>query len=382
MSIAPLRPTSPPRSAYVHVPFCRHRCGYCNFTVLAGRDDLAGAYLDALATELSALSNPRLVETLYLGGGTPTRLVGAELDRLLLLAREWFPLEASGEWTVEANPGDLSGESIAQLVDAGVTRLSLGVQSLNEAKLRRLERDHTPDQVRGVVETARTAGLEVAIDLIFAAPGETLADWRRDLRDAIALGLTHASTYGLTYEKGTSFWSRRRRGDLTELGDDLQRAMYVEAIECLTAAGLEHYEVSNHAQPGRRSRHNETYWAGRAYYAAGPGAARYVGGVRETNHRSVATWLRRVTAGESPVAERDELTDEETARELLVFALRRLEGVDRGVFRAATGYAIDRLAGEAIGRLVEHGLLADDGARVRLTREGLLVSDAIWPELL
>lgn len=366
------------------MPFCRHRCGYCNFAVITGRDDLAPRYLAALDQELSALGSPRPVETLYLGGGTPTRLAVPQLDQLLALARRWFPAlpGAVPEWTVEANPGDLSAEAIRLLADHGVTRISLGVQSLDREKLTLLERDHTPDQVAAVVEQAKASGLSMAIDLIFAAPGETLAGWERDLTAMLALRPDHASTYGLTYEKGTSYWSRRLRGDLAELDDDLQRDMYVLAIDRLAAAGFEHYEVSNFAGPGGRSRHNESYWSGREWYAAGPGAARYIDSARETNHRSTTTWLRRVEAGASPVAEREELTPVQTAHERLVFGLRRLEGVRRAGFSEATRFNLDALAGGAIARFVDLGLLADDGETVRLTRNGLLVSDAIWPELL
>jgi oxygen-independent coproporphyrinogen-3 oxidase len=373
-----------PRSAYLHVPFCRHRCGYCNFAVVAGRDDLAPAYLRALGVELAQLGTPRPVETLYLGGGTPTRLALPLLDELLTLARTWFPVleGVEPEFTVEANPGDLSAEAIGLLATHGVTRLSLGVQSLNPAKLAHLERDHTPDDVHRVVRAAQDVGLHVAIDLIFAAPGETLDAWRDDLDAAISLGPTHASTYGLTYEKGTSFWSRRSRGDLAELGDELQRSMYELAIDRLAERGFEHYEVSNFAQPGRRSRHNESYWTGREWFAAGPGAARYIDGVRETNHRSTTTWIRRLEIGASPVAEREELTPEEKARERLVFGLRRLEGVRREDFAAQTGYEIDALAGKEIERFASLGFLSSDAEGVRLTRAGLMVSDAIWPELL
>ncbi|TWU00059.1 Oxygen-independent coproporphyrinogen-III oxidase-like protein [Botrimarina colliarenosi] len=377
-------PTVLPTSAYLHVPFCRHRCGYCNFAVVAGRDDLVPAYLRALATELAQLTTPRPIETLYLGGGTPTRLPTPRLDELLTLARRWFPPQAgvAPEFTVEANPGDLTVETVRLLARHGVTRLSLGVQSLNPAKLRQLERDHTPADVRQVVDAAHDAGIAPAIDLIFAAPGETLEAWRADLDEALTLRPSHVSTYGLTYEKGTSFWSRRLRGDLSELGDDLQRGMYELAIDRLAEAGLEHYEVSNFARPGRRSRHNESYWTGREWYAAGPGAARYVGGVRETNHRSTTTWIRRLENGEPPVAEREELSPEERARERLVFGLRRLEGVRYDAFAAQTHHEVAELAGEAIARFVSLGLLVDDGQVVRLTRNGLMVSDAIWPDLL
>ena len=374
-----------PTSAYIHVPFCRHRCGYCNFAVVTGRDDLVDDYLRAIEEELSRISKPQPVRTLYIGGGTPTRLPSESLDALLRLVSHWFPpLEGDryAEWTVEANPGDFSEGTIELLAERGVTRLSLGVQSLNAKKLGQLERDHTPEQVEQVLCEAKAAGLEVAVDLIFAAPGETLDDWLVDLEQAIALAPNHVSTYGLTYEQGTSFWSRRLKGTLNELGEDLQRDMYLAAIDRLTAAGLVHYEISNHAQPGCRSQHNEAYWAGEEYFAVGPGAARYIDGIRSTNHRSTTTYLKRVLAGGSPVAEQEELTPEERARERLIFGLRRLEGVERDWFHRVTGYELDALAGPTIEQHVEWGLLEDNGKRVRLTRQGLLVSDAIWPEML
>jgi oxygen-independent coproporphyrinogen-3 oxidase len=224
--------------------------------------------------------------------------------------------------------------------------------------------------------------MQIALDLIFATPDESLDDWSADLDSALTLQPDHISTYGLTFERGTAFWGRRLRGDLAEVDEELQRDMYALAIDCLTAAGYEHYEVSNFARPGCRSRHNQVYWSGDGYFAYGPGAARYIHGVRETNHRSTTTYIKRVLAGDSAVAEREELPREARARELLVFGLRRIEGVSRIQFRARTGVEIDELAAAALHKFVDLGLLADDGDRIRLTREGLFVSDALWPEFL
>ncbi|TWT88634.1 Oxygen-independent coproporphyrinogen-III oxidase-like protein [Pseudobythopirellula maris] len=373
---------TPLRSAYVHVPFCRHRCGYCNFSVVAGRDDLEGDYLRAVELELGSLRQAEQVATLYFGGGTPTRLSPDGLARLCDAVAERLPLAEGGEWTVEANPADLEEGVLALLAERGVTRLSLGAQSFDAAKLQRLERDHRPEDIARCVVAAQGAGMQVSIDLIFAAPGETLDGWVADLDAATALAPDHVSSYGLTYEQGTSFWSRLRRGDLSQADEELERSMYLTAIDRLAAAGLEHYEVSNFARPGRRSRHNETYWTGREWWAFGPGAASFVGGVRRTNHRSTTTYLKRVLAGESPVAESEELTPDERARERLVFGLRRIEGVDLAELSAETGRDLEELAGAAIARFVVHGLLEREASRVRLTREGLLVSDALWPELL
>lgn len=376
--------STPPaaRAAYVHVPFCRRRCGYCNFTVVAGRDDLADAYLAAVEQEMAALTAPRPIETLFFGGGTPTQLPPAKLRRLFDAVRCWFPLIRGGELSVEANPADLGDETLAVLAAAGVTRISLGVQSFDDTKLRLLERDHDGFAARRAVEAARSVALSVSLDLIFAAPGESLAAWQRDLAAAVELQPDHVSTYGLTFEKGTAFWTRRQKGQLADVDEEAQRAMYEAAIDRLVPVGYEHYEVSNFARPGHRCRHNEAYWRGDEYFAVGPGASRYLGGRRETNHRSTTTYIARVLAGRSPVAEIDELSPADRARERLVFALRRMEGVRRDWFAAATGLAIDELAGVALRRYVERGLLADDGLTVRLTREGLLVSDALWPALL
>jgi oxygen-independent coproporphyrinogen-3 oxidase len=371
-----------PRAAYVHVPFCAQRCGYCNFTLVAGRDDLVPDYLRAIEQELSLLGEPREVDTLFLGGGTPTQLQPDDLARLLAIVGRWHPLAEGGEASCEANPADLGAEKVAVLAETGVTRLSLGAQSFDANKLQRLERDHRAEDIRRAVELARPRLQSLSLDLIFAAPDESLDGWRGDLDAALALEPDHLSTYGLTFEKGATFWSRLQQDELKQAGDALERAMYTTAIETLCDAGFEHYEVSNFARPGHRCRHNEVYWTGGGYYAVGPGAARYVDGRREVNHRSTTTWLKRVLAGQSPVAEAETLEPEDSARERLVFGLRRLEGVRRADFIAATGFDFDVLAGPPLQRFVAANLLADNGQFVRLTRAGLLVSDSLWPEFL
>lgn len=377
------RPTVSPSAAYIHVPFCRHRCGYCNFTLVAGRDDLIDTYLDALARELSGLQQPREIETLFFGGGTPTHLPTRQMERLFQLVRHWFPLASGGEWSVEANPSDLDEEKTRILAAAGVTRISLGAQSFHRPKLEFLERDHRAAEIERAFALARGFAQSVSLDLIFGVSGETLADWERDLSAALSLGPDHLSTYGLTYEKGTVFWSRLARGELTRVEEESERAMYLLAIDTLASAGFEHYEVSNFTRAGHRCRHNETYWTGGQHYAAGPGAARFIAGRRETNHRSTTTYIARVLAGRSPVAEAEELGPEDAARERLVFALRRLEGIDVAEFAAATGgFTVEQLGGDALPRLIDRGLLALSDNRLRLTRAGLLISDAIWPEFL
>jgi oxygen-independent coproporphyrinogen-3 oxidase len=350
--------------------------------LIAGRDDLVDEYLRAVEIELQCLGEPREVDTLFFGGGTPTHLSADKLRRLIALVQRWFLPRAGCEFSVEANPSDLSESVLALLAEEGVTRISLGGQSFDAGKLRTLERDHSPDDLRRAVEAAKAAVKSVSLDLIFGVPGETLDVWRADLAAAIALCPDHLSTYGLTFERGTAFWARLHAGRLLRLDEELERAMYATAIDTLAAAGFEQYEVSNFARTGHRCRHNEVYWAGDGYFAIGPGAASYVDGRREINHRSTTTYLKRVLAGQSPVAESESLEASDRAREALVFGLRRLAGVERDSFAERTGFEIDALVGEPLGRMVSLGLLVDDGRRVRLTRDGLFVSDSIWPRFL
>lgn len=373
---------SPPRSAYIHIPFCRHRCGYCNFTVVAGRDDLAERYLDALAREISSLGTPRQVDTIYIGGGTPTRLAVGDLQRLLSVVLEWFPPASGYEFTVESNPLDLDKHKSALLAEYGVTRISLGVQSFQEDKLKLLERDHRERDILRAYELAQLYFDTVSLDLIFATPGETISTWCADLRFATRLSPQHVSTYGLTFEKGTLFWNRRNRGELQGVPEELERSMYELAIDHLKTSDYEHYEVSSFARTNQYCKHNNQYWNGSGYYAAGAGACRFVDGRRETNHRSVTTYIKRVLRGDSSVAHHETLSLEESARERLVLGLRTLSGIDRRQFAVETGCDLESLAGNVIDRYVQLGMLHDDGLRIRLTRKGLMLSDAIWPDLI
>ncbi len=371
-----------PRAVYVHVPFCRHRCGYCDFTLVAGRDDLLDRYVAALARELERVREPIEADTLFLGGGTPSHLGPDGLRRLFGLLHDRVRPAVGAEITMEANPSDVAGPLVAAAVACGVTRVSLGAQSLDAATLRALDRDHAPDDVRRAVDLLRSAGLTVNIDLMTAAPGQSLAAVEADLAAVVALGVPHVSVYCLTWEKGTRFESLLRRGDLHAADESLERAMMEATIDRLEAAGFEHYEVSNFARPGHRCRHNEAYWDCRPWEAFGPGAARFDGRTRITNHRSTLAWMSRVLAGEDFSGDVDAMTEEEAARERLVVGLRRRDGVERDAFQAASGVALEAIAGAAIRRWVERGLATDDGRRVRLTRAGLLVSDALWADVL
>ena len=373
---------APPRSAYVHVPFCRHRCGYCDFSLVAGRDDLLDRYFAAIGRELRRVDGPLELDTLYLGGGTPSHLGPDGLRRLFGLLGDTLRPTPAAEVTAEANPLDVTDAFVAAAKDCGVTRVSLGAQSLDAATLRALDRDHGPDDVRRAVGLLAAAGMLVNVDLMTAAPGQTVAAVDRDLAAIVTLGPQHVSVYCLTWEKGTAFDAQRRSGLLGPVDETVERAMFEAAIDGLEAVGYEHYEVSNFARPGFRCRHNEAYWDCRPWEAFGPGAARFDGRTRITNHRGTIAWMNKVLADDDPIGDVDAMTADEAARERVVVGLRRRAGIGRAAFAAASGFSLDALAGAAIARWVDRGLATDDGATVRLTRAGLLVSDALWADVL
>jgi oxygen-independent coproporphyrinogen-3 oxidase len=364
------------------VPFCAHHCGYCDFAVTVGQDQQIELYLDALALELAALGTPQPVETLFIGGGTPTHLSPAQLERLLTTLRRWLPLPAGAEFSVESTPESITDEKCRVLAAHGVTRVSVGVQSFRPHLLRSLDRLHRIEHIPRAVEAVRTHIPSLSFDLIFAAPGATLADWRADLADALRYGTDHLSTYGLTYEKGTPLWKQRFRGEVNPVTEDDELAMYETAIDALSAAGFEHYEISNFARPGHRCRHNERYWANEAYHGFGVGAARYVGGARELNVRNTNDYIRKVLSGESPTFQSERLDGRERAVETAVIQLRRSDGVDKVRFREQTGFEFDGLFGGRLKALLSQGLLDDTGVSVKLTRRGKFVADGVIENLM
>jgi oxygen-independent coproporphyrinogen III oxidase len=374
----------PPSAAYFHVPFCAHRCGYCDFTLIAGRDDLVGDYLRSLECEIERSRIPlgAPLKTLFFGGGTPTHPKPAEMRRLFEMARRYFHVSATTEFSVEANPLDLTDEKINLLLEMGVNRISLGVQSFSQGALKLLERDHCADDVQEVMARLQSRFENVSLDLIFGVPNQTLSDWKETLKQAISLGPSHISTYGLTFEKGTAFWTQRERGHLSPVDEELERDQYAFAMEHLPASGYEQYEISNFAKPDFECRHNNAYWNGDEYWAFGPGAARYVNGRRETNIRSVLGWLARLERGESPVADSEELDGEHRARERIYLGLRRICGINRKSFFEQTGFELDELCGPALLEQRRLGLLDDDGSHVRLTLEGRFVADRVVMEFL
>ncbi len=322
------------------------------------------------------------LDTLFFGGGTPTHPSCDQLREMFRVVFQRFTLAPGAEVSVEANPLDLSQEKIDLLADVGVNRISLGVQSFSAESLKLLERNHSSGDIEDVVARLRSRFENVSLDLIFGVPGQSLDDWQATLRRAISLGPAHVSTYGLTWESGTAFGTRRDRGELSPIDEELEREQYALAMDELATAGFEHYEISNFARQGSRCRHNEVYWAGDEYWAFGPGAACYVNGRRETNVRSVLGWLAKLERGESPVADAEELEPAHRARELIFLGLRRTDGIARDDFARRTGFALDDIAPAAIRANTACGWLEDTGTRIRLTGEGRFVADRVVAEFL
>jgi oxygen-independent coproporphyrinogen-3 oxidase len=369
-----------PRAAYVHIPFCAHHCGYCDFAVAVGRDSDIDGYIQALGMELGRLEKPQPVQTLFLGGGTPTYLNCRQLESLLDVVIHWLPLATGHEFSVEANPGTLDADKVNILADHGVYRISLGAQSFHPHLLSVLERDHRPDDVPRALDRIGQRIANVSLDLIFGIPGQTLSEWESDLNQALALRIGHLSSYGLTYEKGTRLWKQQRQGKIQALSEEAELDMYLLAMDRLEGAGFEHYEISSFARLGFRCRHNQIYWANEAYFGFGMGAAAYVQGRRTLNTRDLQTYLHRAQAGESCVFQEEELPPLERARETMALNLRRADGIERQRFFIQTGLDLDRLAGPALGKQIALGLLQDDGSRIALTRKGKCLADTVISE--
>lgn len=373
---------SAPRAVYIHVPFCLHRCGYCDFTLVADRDHLIPDYLTALGNELASLPGCRTVDTIFIGGGTPTHLSPSQLTDLLTTIRRSFVLAPDGEHSIEANPDGLSDEHLAVLRDFGVNRLSLGVQSFDDQCLTTLERKHTAAEALARIQRCSEFFSNISVDMIFGVPGQSPESWQQTLNVATSLPVSHISTYGLTYETGTAFHSNERKGVLRRVPEESERQMYLTAIDHCRDHGFTHYEVSNFARPGRACRHNRTYWQADEYYAYGPGAARYLNGIRSTNSRNVTGWMKSWLAGQPCETDVEQLSAEDKAREAMMLALRMIEGLNLQAFASRFGRSAESLAGREIDKHLSAGLLETDGRSLRLTREGLLLADSVVVDFL
>lgn len=374
---------------YLHVPFCRVRCGYCDFNTYmadelrgARREDFAADAIAEVAFGAEVLTRDglpqRSASTVFFGGGTPTLLPVDDLGRMLGAVRDAWGFTEAAEITTEANPDSVSADDLLRLKAAGFTRVSFGVQSAVPNVLAVLDRTHDPARVSMVVGWARDAGLDVSVDFIYGAPGETLDDWRRSLDLAVSLEPDHVSAYALIVEAGTALARRIRRGELPEPDDDLEADMYELADATFAAAGFDWYEVSNWSRgPQHRSEHNLAYWRGDDWWGVGPGAHSHVGGVRWWNVRHPAAYSERIRAGVSPAQAREVLDAATRGQEDVLLRIRLADGLPTSTLQAEGRHAV---AGLIADGLVEpaaaiHGTLV-------LTVRGRLLADAVVRRIL
>ena len=371
--------------AYLHVPFCGQRCAYCDFAIVTGQDRRAPAFADALVAEIAAFATRfgvRPADTVYFGGGTPSRVPPALIGRAVAAVREAFALQPGGEISLEANPEDVTAESVAAWRAAGVNRLTIGIQSLTGEGLAALGRPGSAEDSLRAVAAAREGGIpSLGIDLIFGWPGQDPAGWAAELERAIGASPDHVSIYALETTSRTPLVRAIERGQLPRPDPDRAAEMYESAVEALAAAGLPRYEISNFARPGHESRHNLRYWRDLPYAGFGPSAASYVDGMRWTNPRRFSDYEAAARAGFPPV-EAEPWDPDRRAGEALVFGLRTEAGVDLAPLAARYGEA--PLAGReaALERAVRSGLARRDGSRVRLTGAGFLIADELFVDLL
>lgn len=375
---------------YLHVPFCSAVCPYCDFAVSVGGEASRQRYVDALLREVAmssaamgsgdgdAVADTSAFDTFYFGGGTPSALAPEALSEIFVALHRAFGAPA---WVhFEANPEDVSAESAAHWRRLGVATLSLGVQSFQAPALAFLGRRHAPHRARASVEAARDAGMPaVSLDLIYGLPGQSEEEWQRDLEAAVALEPEHISCYQLTVEPGTPFGRRRARGELEEMAEPGQAALFRLTHRVLADAGYPAYEVSSFARaPEHRSRHNQKYWDHTPYLGLGPSAHSFDGGRRRWwNHRRLGAWGAALDRGEPPVEESEQLTRHDLALERLMLGLRTTAGLDLARFQRRYGVDLRRTDGRLMEKLEGAGLARLDGDRFALTLDGLAVADGL-----
>ena len=382
---------------YIHVPFCKQKCFYCDFPSYAGKEKWEAAYVDALTKEIRT-EGARYVEkwgqpaTIYIGGGTPSVLPAPLLGQLLNELLRTFQIqkpppegEALGdlEFTVECTPGTINIEKLSLLKSHGVTRLSFGVQTFHDDLLKRIGRIHTAQQARDAIHLARAAGFDnISLDLIYALPGETLAMLQQDIDEALALHPDHISIYGLQLEEGTAFWRMNEQGKLHLPDDDTTEAMYDLMTTTLPAHGYARYEISNFAKPGYESSHNLSYWQDKPYLGLGAAAHSYLDGVRYENTKDVAKYIDAINSGELPRTQEEPATRDIQMEEFAFLALRTAHGIDKAAFEKKFGVPLASVYASTIERMKQKSLLAENEETVRLTPLGMKYGNYVFEAFL
>ena len=367
---------------YIHIPFCASRCVYCGFFSTT-RLDQRQAYVEALGREMRlrdcSCNGKMRIETVYLGGGTPSQLSAEQLRQIFLYINNVYDVSPRAEITIECNPDDITVPFVATLSQLPVNRVSMGAQTFNDERLRFLHRRHRAEQVGEAVKRLRSVGIaNISIDLMYGFPGETMLEWNADIDAALALGVEHLSAYALSYEEGTPLYTMLQQGRVEELDEELQRAMYYTLKDRLEVAGYEHYELSNFARPGCRSRHNSSYWNHTPYIGLGAGAHSFDGRHRQWNVADIGQYVEAI--GEDRVPADGEVIDDVTRyNETVMTALRTIDGIRLDMLSTSErAHCLTQAK-----KFLDCGWLClPDDNTLRLTRDGLFVSDTIMSDLM
>ena len=365
-------------SLYIHIPFCKSKCLFCSFVIAVGKEHRIDVYLEALERE-AKLHRGAKIETVYVGGGTPTHMDTAQLRRFIALIKENFKIDADAEFTVEANPEDIDAEKAGFLLEAGINRVSLGVQSLNDKYLSFLGRGHNKEKAIEAFENLRATGFSnINLDLMFSFPGQTLKELEEDVRAITTLESDHLSLYSLTIEEG----SRLYRQDMQLDHGDKRAEEYRRVVELLGENGFHQYEISNFAKPGRESRHNRLYWESGNYIGLGIGAHSHKDGERFWNTSNLMDYLERMKHGKSPIDGREILEAEKRFKETLLFGLRMNEGIEVSLLERRFGVVLPVATKEKIEEFLKEGFLLKDNGCLRATPKGRLLLDEICAHLI
>ena len=369
---------------YIHIPFCKRRCIYCDFFSTT-QSEKKSAYVHALCRELETRKDyleGEDIETIYLGGGTPSQFLREELEEIFNHIYKVYPVKEDAEITLEANPDDLTPEYVAMLRQLPINRISMGIQTFQEETLKLLHRRHTAVQAIEAFRRCREAGFQnISIDLMYGLPGETLDNWIADLQQAIDLRPEHISAYHLIYEEGTALWKLREQHQVEEADEDLSVSLFSTLIEQLSEAGYQHYEISNFSLPGLHSRHNSSYWTGKKYLGCGPSAHSFNGVSRQWNVASLESYMKGVEEGELDV-EVEELDLYTRYNDFVLTSIRTAWGMPLSKLRSDFGEELYRYCMRMAKPHLEQGVLEIGEDVLRLTRKGIFVSDGIMSDLM
>ncbi|KXT73358.1 putative coproporphyrinogen III oxidase of BS HemN-type, oxygen-independent [Streptococcus sp. DD10] len=366
-----------PTSAYVHIPFCTQICFYCDFSKVFIKNQPVDDYLKALIQEYQSKEITSL-RTLYIGGGTPTALNAQQLEFLLTNLTKNLDLNTLEEFTIEANPGDLTEDKIAVLAKSAVNRVSLGVQTFDDKLLKKIGRSHTEQDIYETITNLKQSGFNnISIDLIYALPQQTMEQLIINVKKALSLDIPHMSLYSLILENHTVFMNRMRRGKLHLPQEDLEAEMFEYIIEELEKSGFDHYEISNFSKPGYESRHNLMYWDNAEYYGFGAGASGYVDGIRYRNRGPIQHYLKAIREDGHARLNEEVLSKREMMEEEMFLGLRKKKGVSKLRFEEKYGISFEEIYGDVARELESQGLLISTHEQVRMTKKGLFLGDSV-----